>query len=210
MVTFPVKHFRSRTQIVSIFSCNTTTGFSFANFVRKIFYWQILCFISNWLFLRLLYPASYLAMNSLFIKNMSSCLLESLCLLSLRNSGAKYVGNKLMPGWFQNFSVSLSNTLAIKLLTTQQKPLCVMSAMSLAYLNILPRALIWFFNNSWDYLFHRRTHYPMLEKHGIKILAVCENQGKQHKLRVMKKSREGWCKKDRRLTDKQVSTKDFT
>ena len=31
----------------------------------------------------------------------------------------------------------------------------------------------------------------MLEKRAIKNLAVCENQGKQHKLRVMKKSREG-------------------
>ena len=30
----------------------------------------------------------------------------------------------------------------------------------------------------------------MLEKRGFKNLAVCENQGKQHKLRVMKKSRE--------------------
>ena len=31
----------------------------------------------------------------------------------------------------------------------------------------------------------------MLEKLGIRNLAVCQNQGKQHKLRVMKKSREG-------------------
>ena len=30
----------------------------------------------------------------------------------------------------------------------------------------------------------------MWGKLGIKNLAVCENQGKQHKLRVMKKSRE--------------------
>ena len=118
---------------------------------------------------------------------MSSCLLKSLCLLSLRNSGARYVGNKLMPGWFQNFWVCLGNTLAKKLLKTQQKPLCIMSAMALAYLNILPTALIWFFNNSWDYLFYRRTHYPMLEKLDIKNLAACENQCKQHKLRVMKK-----------------------
>ena len=121
---------------------------------------------------------------------MSSCMLKSLCLPSLRNSGAKYVGNKLMPEWFQNFSVCFGNTLTKRLLKTQQKPLCIKSVMALAYLNILPRALIWFFNNSWDYLFYRRTHYPMLGKLGIKNLAVCENQGKQHKLRVMKKSRE--------------------
>ena len=76
-----------------------------------------------------------------------------------------------------------------QLLKTQQK-LCIMSAMTLAYLNILPRALIWSFN-SWDYLFHRRTHYPMLEKLSTKNLAVCENQGKQHKLRVMKKKQRG-------------------
>ena len=141
---------------------------------------------------------------------MLSYLWKSLCLLSLWNSDPKYVGNKLMLGWFQNLSVCLGNTLAKKLLKTRQKPLCIVSAMALAYLNILPRALICFFNNSWDYLFYRRTHYPMLGKLGIKNLAVCENQGKQHKLRVMKKSREGWCKKDIRLTDKQVSTKDFT
>ena len=51
----------------------------------------------------------------------------------------------------------------------------------------------------------------MLEKPSTKNLAVCENQGKEHKLRVMKKkARRGWCKKDKRLTDKQVLTKDFT
>ena len=51
----------------------------------------------------------------------------------------------------------------------------------------------------------------MLEKLDTKNLAVCENQGKQHKLRVMKeKTGRGWCKKDKRLTYKQVLTKDFT
>ena len=35
----------------------------------------------------------------------------------------------------------------------------------------------------------------MLEKLGIKNLALCENQGKQHKSRVMKKSREGMIQK---------------
>ena len=52
----------------------------------------------------------------------------------------------------------------------------------------------------------------MLEKFGIKNLAVCENQGKQHKLRVMKKkSREEMMQKRQKIdwTDKQVSTKDF-
>ena len=121
---------------------------------------------------------------------MSSCLLKSLCLPYLWNPGAKNAGNKLMPGWFQNFSVCLGNTLTKKLLKTQQKTLWIKSAMALAYLNILPRALILVFNNNWDYLFYRGTHYSMLEKLGIKNLAVCENQGKQHKLRVMKKSRE--------------------
>ena len=130
---------------------------------------------------------------------MSSCLLKSLCLSSLRNSGAKYVENKLMLGWFQNFSVCLDNTLAKKLLKTQQKPLCIMSAMSLAYLNISPRALIWFFNNSWDNLFYRRTDYPTYEKLGIKHWAMCENQGKQHKLKVMKKSRERMIQKRQKI-----------
>ena len=35
--------------------------------------------------------------------------------------------------------------------------------------------------------FSRRTHYPMLEKPGVQNLEVCENQGKKHKSRVMKK-----------------------
>ena len=40
---------------------------------------------------------------------------------------------------------------------------------------------------------------------------MCKNQGKQHNLRIMKKKAgRGSCKKDKRLTDKQVSTKDFT
>ena len=50
----------------------------------------------------------------------------------------------------------------------------------------------------------------MQEKLGIKNLAVCENQGEQHKLRERgKKAGRGWSKKDKRLTDKQISTKDF-
>ena len=135
---------------------------------------------------------------------MSSCLLKSPCLLSLQNSGGKYVGNKML-GWFQNCSVGHGNTLAKKLLKTQQKPLHIMSAMALAYLNILPRTLIWFFIR-WDYLFYRGTNWPMLEKCGIKNLA-----GKQHKLRVMKRKQEGDdAKKTKRLTGKQVLTKDFT
>ena len=44
---------------------------------------------------------------------MSNCLLKSPCLLSLQNSGAKYVGNK-MPESFQNFSVCLCNTFTKK------------------------------------------------------------------------------------------------
>ena len=97
-----------------------------------------------------------------------------------------------MTGWFQNFLFCLGNTLAEKLVKTQWKPLCIMSAMALAYLNTLPRALIWFFNNSWFfYLFYRRTHYPMLENFSIKNLAVCKTQGKQHKLRIMKKKQGG-------------------
>ena len=51
----------------------------------------------------------------------------------------------------------------------------------------------------------------MLGKLGTTNLAVCENQGKKHKLRVMKKNKaERDDEKDKRLTDKQVLTKDFT
>ena len=130
---------------------------------------------------------------------MLSYLWKSLCLLSLWNSDPKYVGNKLMLGWFQNLSVCLGNTLAKKLLKTRQKPLCIVSAMALAYLNILPRALICFFNNSWDYLFYRRTHYPVSKKLGIKNLAVCESLGKQHKWRVMKKGSERMIQKRQKI-----------
>ena len=126
---------------------------------------------------------------------MSSCLLKSICLLSYQNSGARYVGYKKMPGWFQNFSACLGNTLTKNCWRISRK-LCVLCQQwLLAHLNILSRALICFFNNSWDYLFYRRTHYPMLEKLGIKNLALCENQGKQQKSRVMKKSREGMIQK---------------
>ena len=48
------------------------------------------------------------------VKNMSSCLLKSPCLLSLQNSGGKYISNKILRQ-FQNFSVCLSNTLAKKI-----------------------------------------------------------------------------------------------
>ena len=130
---------------------------------------------------------------------MSSCLLKSLCLPSLRNSDPKYVVNKLMPGWFESFSVCLGNMFAKKLLKTQQKAFCIMSAMALTYLNILSSTVICFFNNSWDYLFYRRTQYPMLEKLSIENLAVCENQGKEHKLRVMKKGREGMMEKRQKI-----------
>ena len=82
---------------------------------------------------------------------MSSCLLKSPCLLNLQNSGAKYISNKILRQ-FQNFSVCLSNMLAKKMPKTQLKRLYITSTMALAYLDILARALILFFN-SWDYLF---------------------------------------------------------
>ena len=50
----------------------------------------------------------------------------------------------------------------------------------------------------------------MLENLGIENLAVCENHGKKHKLRVIEKKGGSDAKKDKRLTDKQVSAKDFT
>ena len=51
----------------------------------------------------------------------------------------------------------------------------------------------------------------MLEKLDRNNLTVCGNQSKQYKLRVMKrKAGRGWRKKHKRLTDKQVLTKDFT
>ena len=128
---------------------------------------------------------------------MTSRLLKSPFLFSLRNSGAKYVANK-SHGDIRFFQFAL----AIHWQTTvEDSAETFVSAMALAYLKIL----------SQHYLFYRRAH-PMLEKLGTKNLVVCENQGKQHKLRVrvMKKKCMGECKKDKRLTDKQVLTKDFT
>ena len=43
---------------------------------------------------------------------------------------------------FQNFSVGLGNTLAKKMLKTQEKLLYIMSGMAWAYLSIFPRAII--------------------------------------------------------------------
>ena len=127
-------------KLVSIFSWNTTTGFSFVNFVRKIFYWQILCFISIWMLPRFIIPSSLSSCKQLseidtqiwFCVTIHEKYVKvacwNFCLPSLWNSGAKYVGNKLMPGSFQDFSVSLSNTFAKNLQKTQQKPLCIKSA----------------------------------------------------------------------------------
>ena len=49
------------------------------------------------------------------------------------------------------------------------------------------------------------------KKLGVKNLAVCENQGKQHKSRVMEKKTGGDdAKKTKRLTETEVLTNDFT
>ena len=74
------------------------------------------------------------------------------CNSSLWNSGAQYISNKMLRQ-FQNFSVCLSNTLEKKLLKTQQKHFHITLAMAVAYVGILPRAVICFFNSS-DYSFY--------------------------------------------------------
>ena len=61
--------------------------------------------------------------------------------LSLQNSGAQYVGNK-MPRRFQDFSVCLGNTSEKENLPNT---FYVTSAMASAYISILPWAVIWFF-----------------------------------------------------------------
>ena len=43
----------------------------------------------------------------------------------------------------------------------------------------------------------------MLEKLGIKNLAACENQGKQHNLRVVRKSREEMMQKRQKVLHKK-------
>ena len=48
-----------------------------------------------------------------FIRNMSSCLLKSPCLLNLQNPSAKYVENKILRQ-FQSFPVCLGKTSAKK------------------------------------------------------------------------------------------------
>ena len=89
----------------------------------------------------------------------------------------------------------------------QQKPLHITSAMALAFLDILPRAMIWFFN-SWDYLFNlilfvylyntwtSETEDNILVYLRVLVIvgdalsnagktknkAACENQGKQREL----------------------------
>ena len=56
--------------------------------------------------------------------------------ISLRNSGAKYVSNKMLRQ-FQNFPVCLGNTSAEKLPRTQQKPLHIVLAIASEYFSIL-------------------------------------------------------------------------
>ena len=59
---------------------------------------------------------------------------------------AKYTSNK-MRKQIQNFSVCLRNAPAKKLLKTWQKALYITSTMASAYLGILPKAMIWYFNS---------------------------------------------------------------
>ena len=141
---------------------------------------------------------------------MSSCLLNSTCLLSLQNSDAKYVSNKML--WqFQNFSVCLTSTLAEKSakdsaetfayyvgngfakpwhfakgsdLVFQQLRLFVLP--KLYYLFIIFPLLIPWFGFFMRPCYSRRTH-PTLQKPGVKNLAACENEGKQCKPRMMKR-----------------------
>ena len=69
-------------------------------------------------------------------------------------------------------------------------------------------ALFWFLHASW--LYSRRTH-PTLKKPGVQNLAAYENEGKQCKPRMKKKTTtENDAKKTKRLTKMQVLTKDFT
>ena len=63
---------------------------------------------------------------------------------NLRNSGAKYIGNKMLRQ-FQNFSVCLANILEKKLLKTQQKPLYITLVMALTYLCVLFQGLLFVF-----------------------------------------------------------------
>ena len=154
---------------------------------------------------------------------MSNCLLKSPCLLSLQTSGAKYVGNK-MPESFQNFSVCLCNTFTKKKTKKTcrrlSRNLCISCQQCLwhtprfyqglwfgfltveiissnkiiffTYISLVDSLVFGFFMSP---CYNRSTRYPILEKHGAKKLAVCENKGKQHKSRVMKKSMEGMMQK---------------
>ena len=129
---------------------------------------------------------------------MTSCLLKFPCLLSLRNSGAKYVDNKSQ-GDFRILSLP-RQYIGKKTAEDSVETFAYYVTNGLGILQHFAKGSDLGFN-SWDYLFHRRTHYPMLEKIGTKNLAVCENQRKQHKLRVVKKkkSREGMVQKIQKI-----------
>ena len=62
-----------------------------------------------------------------------------------------------------------------------------MSAMASAYLSILPRIMICFFNTLKLFGFfvcpcYNKTTHPALEKPAAQNITVCENEVKQHKL----------------------------
>ena len=83
----------------------------------------------------------------------NKCFLVALCcpafeIQVLSMSAIKCLGN------FRFFHFTSVICQGNKLPKTQQKPLYITSAIALACLGILPRAMIWFFN-SWDYLLYQ-------------------------------------------------------
>ena len=77
-----------------------------------------------------------------------------LCNLVLWNSVAKYIGNEI-PRQFHNFSeVCLGNVSAKKNAEDSTETFVYYIGNGLCSLGILPRAVIWSFFYSWDYLFY--------------------------------------------------------
>ena len=141
---------------------------------------------------------------------MSSCLLKSLCLPSLRNSYPKYVVNKVMPGWFESFSVCLGNMFKKNCWRLSRK-LCVLCQQWLWHTSTFCQVLWFVFLITVEITCSIGEHSIQCWKNSaLKIWLCVKTKVKNINWGWWKKAGREWWKKDKRLTDKQVSIKDFT
>ena len=97
-------------------------------------------------------PSSFSKILTVYEENIDLYIQEEyIYIFSLRNSAAKYVGNK-MPRQFHNFPVCLGNASAKHIAEDSVETFLYYVGNGFG-LGILPKSMIWFFN-SWEYLFY--------------------------------------------------------